>query len=211
MKLAKFFSFIFAVLGTVLLIASVGLCLLSLNAPVHMAEVPAGAAACSEALREAVNDGDFGGIGAVIYGQPDLGVERLPETAEGELIWDAFQFSLSMEFRGECYATDTGLARDAVITALDIPSVTEKLGQRAHALLTTRVENAEDMAELYDNTNNFREELVAEVMELALEQGLRQDSHTVTREVTLTLVNRDGKWWILPDQALLTALSGGLA
>ena len=211
MKIAKFFSFIFAVAGTVILVASVGLCLLSLKAPVRMTEVPEGAVECSEALREAVNAADFGSIGAVLYGQPDLGVERLPETAEGQLIWDAFLYSLSFEFRGDCYATDTGLARDAVITTLDIPSVTEKLGQRAHALLTTRVENAESMTEIYDDTNNFREELVAEVLEQALEQGLRQDSGTVTREVTLTLVSRDGKWWVLPDQDLLTALTGGLA
>ena len=211
MKIAKFFSFIFAVAGTVLLVASVGLCLLSLTAPVRMTEVPAGAVECSEALGSAIEAGDFASVGNLLYGQPDLGVERLPETAEGQLIWDAFCYSLSFEFRGDCYATDSGIARDAVITTLDIPSVTEKLGQRAHALLTSRVENAEDMTELYDETNNFRQELVAEVLEQALEQGLRQDSGTVTREVTLTLVSREGKWWVVPDQNLLTALTGGLA
>lgn len=211
MKIAKFFSFIFAVAGTVLLVASVALCLLSLKAPVRMAEVPVGAVECSEALRSAIDEGDLGSVGSLLYGQPDLGLERLPETAEGQLIWESFMNSLSFEFRGDCYATDSGIARDAVITTLDIPSVTGKLGQRAHALLTTRVENAEDMTELYDETNNFREELVAEVLEQALEQGLRQDSGTVTREVTLTLVSRDGNWWVVPDQNLLSALTGGLA
>lgn len=211
MKIAKFFSFLFAVLGTVLMIASVGLCLLSLNAPVRMTEVPSGAVECSEALRGAIVEGDFASAGSLMYGQPDLGVEHLPETAEGQMIWEAFCQSIAFEFRGDCYATDHGLARDAVITTLDIPSVTEKLTQRAHALLTTRVENAQDMAELYDETNNFREDLVAEVLAQALEQAMTQDAGTVTREVTLTLVNRDGKWWAVPDQNLLTALSGGLA
>lgn len=211
MKIAKFFAFLFAVLGVVIMIASVGLCLLSLNAPVRMTEIPAGAGECSEALRSAIDEGDLACAGSLLYGQPDLGVERLPETAEGQLIWEAFLQSTACEFRGDCYATGTGLARDAVITTLDIPSVTEKLTQRAHALLTTRMENAQDMAELYDNTNNFREELVADVLEQALEQGLQQDSGTITREVTLTLVNRDGQWWVVPDQALLSALTGGLA
>jgi len=30
----------------------------------------------------------------------------------------------------------------------------------------------------------------------------------ITREVTVKLINRDGKWWVVPDQALLQALSG---
>lgn len=211
MKIARFFAVIFGLIGMVLLIGSVGLCLMSLDAPVRMTETPAEAVACSEELLEAIENGDFTAAGNLLYGKPDLGVDRMPEDVESVLIWDAFIRSISCEFKGSCYATDTGIARDASITAMDIPSVTEKLNVRAHTLLTQRVENAVDMAELYDEENNFREELVAEVLNEAVVQALAEDAKTVTWDVTLNLICRDGQWWVVPDQALLTALAGGVA
>lgn len=211
MKIARFFAVIFGIIGTVLLIGSVGLCVMSRNASVRMTEVPEAAVACSKELADAISGGDLATAGSRMYGQPDLGVERLPDDVRGALIWDAFVNSLTMEFTGACYATDTGIARDAVITVLDVPSVTEKLNVRAHALLTARVENAEDMAQLYDETNNFREDLVEEVLTEAVLQALAEDAKTVTREVTLALVYRDNQWWVVPDQTLLTALTGGVA
>lgn len=211
MKIARFFAVIFGIIGMVLLIGSIGLCLISLDAPVRMTETPAGAVECSENLLEAIENGDFAAAGNLMYGQPDLGVEHLPSEAGGAMIWDAFLNSISCEFKGDCYATDTGIARDASITVLDIPSVTEKLNTRAHALLTQRVENAVDMAELYDENNNFREDLVTEVLNEALAQALAEDAKTATWDVTVKLVSRDGQWWVVPDQALLTAITGGVA
>lgn len=211
MKIARFFAVIFGFLGTVLMLGSVVLCLVSLDEPVKLAETPAAAAACSEELMEAVAAGDYAAAANVIYGQPDLGVDREPADPAGVMIWDAFVDSISYEFKGPCYATDSGIARDAAITALDIPSVTEKLAQRAHALLTKRVETATDMAQLYDEENNFREDLVAEVLREAVVQALAEDGQLVTQDVTLNLIYRDGQWWAVPDQALLQAISGGVA
>ena len=118
--------------------------------------------------------------------------------------------SLSCEFRGSCYATDTGLARDAVITALDVSTVTEAVGEYAHALLTQRVETAEDMSELYDEEDNFRQDLVDAIVLEAVDQAIRENGQTASFDVTLSLIQRDGQWWVVPDQALLQAISGGL-
>lgn len=211
MKAARFFAVIFGLIGTVLMVGAIGLCLLSLDAPVRMAETPEAAAARSEELMEAIGQGDFAAAGNVLYGQPDLGVERLPDEESAMMVWTAFTGSFSCEFKGDCYATDSGIARDAAITALDIPSVTASLSRRAHALLTARVESATDMAELYDEENNFREDLVEEVLTQALVQALAEDAELVTRDVTLNLICRDGQWWVVPDEALLTALTGGMA
>ena len=211
MKIARFFAVLFGLIGTVLMLGAVVLCLVSLDEPVKLAETPAAAVACSEKLMEAVAAGDYTAAANVIYGQPDLGVDREPADVEGAMIWDAFVDSISYEFKGECYATDSGIARDAAITALDIPSVTENLAQRAHALLTKRVETATDMAQLYDEENNFREDLVDGVLSEAVEQALAEDSKLVTRNVTLNLIYRDGQWWVVPDQTLLQTISGGVA
>ena len=211
MKIARFFAVIFGLIGTVLMIGSIGLCLISLDAPVRMPETPAAAVECSEDLMNALADGDCAAAGNVLYGQPDLGVDREPADEVGQMIWTAFLGSISYEFKGDCYATDSGIARDATITAMDIPSVTDAVSQHAHALLTARVENATDMAELYDEENNFREDLVADVLSEAVVRALAENAETVTRDVTLNLICRDGQWWVVPDQALLQTISGGVA
>lgn len=210
MKIAKLFSGIFAALGTVLMLAALMLSLVSMNASPRLVRVPQGAVDQSQALLDAIAKGDFDAAGKTMYGQPELSGEPEAEDAAGQRIWDAFVGSLSCEFRGSCYATDTGLARDAVITALDVSTVTEAVGEYAHALLTQRVETAEDMSELYDEENNFRQDLVDAIVLEAVDQAIRENGQTASFDVTLSLIQRDGQWWVVPDQALLQAISGGL-
>ncbi|MGN0976598.1 MAG: hypothetical protein ACI4PH_00955 [Faecousia sp.] len=210
MKIAKLFSGIFTVLGAVLMLAALVLSLVSLKAAPKLVRVPQGAVDQSQALLDAIAKGDFDAAGRTMYGQPELSGEPEAEDAAGQKIWEAFVNSLSCEFRGGCYATDTGLARDAVITALDISSVADAVGEHAYALLTQRVESAEDMSELYDEENNFRQNLVDAVLLEAVDQAIREDGQTAAYEVTLSLIQRDGQWWVVPDQALLQAISGGL-
>ena len=211
MKIARIFSAFFAAVGAIVMLGSIVLCLVCLNAPVKLLQVPAQAEKCCEEMMDALATGDFAGASARMYGQPDLGVHVSPADEAGKLVWEAFADSISYEIIGECYALDSGIYVDASVTALEIPSVTENLTKRAHALLTARVEGAEDMNTLYDEENNFREELVQQVLREALEQCLREDARTVTRNVTLKMIQRDGAWWVVPDQALLQTISGGVA
>jgi len=211
MKIAKFFAGIFGAIGTLLLVGSIGLCLFSLNTPVRMTETPAGAVECSEKLADAISRKDFAAAGECIYGQPDLGMEGTIEDGMVFQIWNQFEETLSLSWQGNCYMKDATICRDAAVTYLDVASVTENLQTRAHALLTQKVEAATDMAELYDDGGEFREDLVAQVLYEALDQSCMEDARTVTVQVTMELVHRDGQWWVVPDGALLTALSGGLA
>ena len=210
MKIAKFFSVIFGLVGSLIMIAAIGLCLTSLNREPRIVEVPEGAQHCAEALAEAVSAGDYVAVGALLYGQPDLGAEGEPAEPTGKLVWNAFQSSISCELTGEYYIDGSAVCRTGMVTALDVPGVTENLQTRFRALLTERMEAAEDMAELYDENNDFREELLDELLAQAVAQALEEDAKTVTREITLEMIRRDGQWWVVPDQALLTALSGGL-
>lgn len=211
MKIARVFSAVFGAIGAVLMAGTLILCLVSLDAPVKLQEPPAQAEARCKEMMQALTQGDFAAASAVMYGQPDLGADTAPAGEAGARVWEAFCDSIAYEFIGECYALDSGIYRDVSITALEIASVTENLNDYAHDLLTQRVEAAEDMTELYDADNNFREELISQVLQEALEQALREDAKTVTRDVTLKLIQRDGQWWVVPDQALLQTISGGLA
>lgn len=210
MKIAKCFSVIFGVVGSLIMIAAIGLCLVSLDADARIVEVPEEAELCAEAMVDAINSGDSAAAGDLMYGQPDLGAAGEPAEETGKMIWDAFRDSVSCELTGEYYMDGAVICRSGSVTALEIPSVTKNLQTRFRALLTERMEAAEDMAELYDENNDFRDELLSELLETAVAQALQEDAQIVTREITLELIRRDGQWWVVPDQTLLTALSGGL-
>lgn len=211
MKIAKFFAGIFGAIGTVLLVGSIGLCLVSLNAPVRMTEIPEGAVECAEMLGNAIAEKNFDAVEACMYGQPDLGLSGELEEKLANMVWELVLLNLEFSWQGDCYLQDAVLCRDAQVRYFDAASITQNLQARAHALLTQRVEEATDMAQLYDDGGEFRQELMDEVLEAALAQACMADAKAVTADVTVQLVNRDGRWWAVPDAALMTALSGGLA
>lgn len=208
MKIARFFAVIFACIGLLLLVGSMAFFLLNRNAPVKVLELPQEAVSASDAFAQALNDGDLEAAAQLMYGQPDLGVSGVPADRESALVWEAFRESISFEYSGKCYAEQSALARKGSITTLDISAVMGKIPERTQSLMNQRIAAAKDLAEIYDDNNNFREELVSEILKEALQQALAQDAKTVTQEVDLKLVNRDGRWWVVPDQALLQILSG---
>lgn len=207
MKGSKFFSGVFAVLGVLLMTVTVVVCVLSRNAQPRMLESPEAASAQAQRMMDALCAGDYETAQSCMYGQPDLGAGE-PDDEVSRLLWDAFTDSLSYEFTGLCRVTDTGIARDAAITSLDVSSVTAALPQRAKTLLEARGEAAEDKTEIFGGDNSYREELVAQALTEAVGQALREDAETTTRNVTLNLIYRDGAWWVVPDQALLQIISG---
>lgn len=207
----KIFSLLFGLVGLCLMVGTVVLCLGSLHKNPALVEVSAAAQQRAEAFLEAVAQGDYAEAGTMMLGQPDLGADREPADAVGVLVWDAFVVSMKYEFTGDFYATENGIARDVRMTCLDVSGVTQTLEERAKARLQQRVsENGYD-PELYDENGNYREDFVEEVLLEAAEQALQEDGKTTSRELTLKLVFQGDQWWVVPEQALLEAISGGLA
>jgi len=209
MKIARFFAWIFALMGTLLLVGTLGLCLFSLHAQPRVTELPRGAVLCSEDLSNAVTGRDYAALEDCIYGQPKLGLSGKPEEELAGMVWDLAQVNLQFSWQGDCYVRDGAFRRDASVTYMDVFSILENLPTRAHALLTQQVEAAESMEELYDASGEFRPELVEQVMQAALTQCCMEDARTVTVSVSVELIHRDGQWWAVPDRQLLTALSCG--
>lgn len=208
MKIARFFAVIFACIGVLLLIGSMGFFLLNRNAAVRVRELPQEAVAVSDSFAQALNAGDLEEAARYLYGQPDLGVENPPENVESALVWEAFRNSLVLELDGAWAVEQSALVKTGSIAALDVSAVISKLQVRTQTLLDQRIAAAESLEEIYDEQNNFREELVSQILEEALQQALSQNAELITREVTLKLVNRDGQWWVVPDQNLLKVLTG---
>ena len=161
-------------------------------------------------MMEAVCDGDYDKAGQSILGNPSLGVDREAADAVGVLIWDAFRDSLSYELVGECYTTADGLAQNITVTGMDIHSVTVNLRERSRALLEQRVAEAEDTSDIYNENNEYREDFVMDVLYDAAVQALAEDAAIETVSLTLKLSYNDGSWWVVADEALLNAISGGI-
>ena len=147
----------------------------------------------------------------MIYGDLSFGVDSLPEDPVSLMFWNAFQESLSYTLEGELYTTREGLAQKVRVTGLDFSSVTATLRERSQHLLEQRVANAEDMSEIYDENNEYREELVMSVLYEAAQAALAEDAEYPEKEIIVNVIYRQGQWWIVADDALLDAVSGGIA
>lgn len=211
MKIARICACAFAAVGAALMLGTIVLCLFSLDAPVEMVGMPKEAMACAEDMMDALAEGDFAAAVKRMYGQPELGADGTPDDTMSAQVWQAFLDSISYEFVGVCYAKDSGIYRDVSITVLDVPALMETLPNRVSTLAAQRMELAEDMDALYDDSGHFRAELVQEVLQEAVAQALRDNTATTSYDVTLKLICREGQWWVVPDQALLQAISGGMA
>lgn len=208
MKIARFFACIFAFIGSVLLIGSMGFFLWNRDGQTQVLELPREAATCCDRFVQALNDGDLEAAAQLMYGRPDLGVSGVPEDPESALLWEAFRGSIRVELT-EDWAVEQGeLVRRGSISALDVSSVLGTFPERIQPLVDQRIASAENLNEIYDENNAFREELMEQLLRQALQEAISQDAQPVTGEVTLKMVKRDGTWWVVPQQNLLQILSG---
>ena len=201
---------IFALLGIATTAMGIYVSFQSIGASPVLLETPEAAIQQIGLMLDKVQQGDYNGAGAMMQGSPDLGVDREASDEVGVLIWEAFVDSFTYEIVGECYATDSGVAQDLRITCLEISSVTASLRERSQSKLEELLASAEDISDVYDENNNYREDVVMAVLYEAAQDALAQDAQTVTYEVTVNLVHDEDRWWIIPDDALLKAISGGI-
>lgn len=210
MKIRYLFSVIFAMLAIVLAMFTVRLSLDNRDALPQLLVTPEDASSRLTQTFDSICSGDYTAAQAYIYGNPSLGVNREPEDEVSKLIWNAFVESLSYELSGECYATDDGLAQDVVLTSLNIGSVTATLRERSQGLLAQWVEEADDVSEIYDENNDYKEALVLSALLEAAQASLEEDAEFQSVTITVSLVYRDEQWWVVSDSAFLKAISGGI-
>ena len=210
MKKYTILSRIFGLLAAAVAALTLWITFGALNARPVLVTPPAAAAETAEALLAAVCAGDYDTASGLVYGTPNLGMDREPADEVGRLLWEAFQESFAYELEGECYATDTGIAQNVTVTHLDFSSVTASLGERSQTLLVQRVAEAEDADTVYDENGDYREDFVLEVLREVTLDALREDAKNKEQKLTLNLVHKRGQWWVVMDQALLSALTGGI-
>jgi len=206
----KLLSLIFIIIGIAAAVAAVNLGLTNKDADPVLLVPPEEAKLQVVGLMDAVCAGDFAEASTYLQGQPDLGVDREASDPVGVLIWNAFCDSMSYELVGECYGTEEGLAQDLSISCLDITSITAVLKERSQTMLEQRVEEAEDLDDVYDENLQYREDFVMSVLYDAAEVALEEDAITMTTDLTVNMIYQNETWWIISDRNLLDAISGGI-
>ena len=209
MKISKLASAMFFAAGTVLLVGSVVMSFVALGRPTTEVEPTREANDVAQSVLSALDHGDLSKVEEYFYGKPTLGLEREPATAEGKQIWNAYRDSITVTADEGCCAEGTAIYQTAQVTALDISEALSRLDEEAAALLRKRLETAEDPAALPDENGEVPQTLKDELCAQALTQVLA-DAKTVTTQITFQLIEKDGQWWAVPDQAMLDVLSGGL-
>lgn len=210
-RLRKILAAVFAVLALSVAAFGAWAALTNRNAAPVLVEPSEQALDTAQRLLQAVSEGDYERAEGYLLGNPSLGIEREAESQVGRLVWEAYQKSLTFTPEGESYATASGIAQDYRVRYLKFDSVTEKLRERSQLLLEQRVETAEDISDVYDENNNYREDVVMEVLEQAAEEALREDAVYTEVVITVNLTYQNGTWFVLANEELLSAISGGLA
>ena len=206
----KILSLIFVIIGVAAAAAAVNLSLTNKNADPVLLVPPEEAKLQVVGLMDAVCSGDFTTASTYLHGQPALGVDREASDPVGVLIWKAFCDSMSYELVGDCYGTEEGLAQNVKLSCMDITSVTAVLKDRSQSMLEKRVDEAENLEEVYDDNLQYREDFVMSVLYDAAAAALKEDAKTITMDLTVNMIFQDGTWWIIADRNLLDAISGGI-
>lgn len=161
----------------------------------------------AEQLVDCLSSGDFQGAGGCLQGVTGLVLPQEGEDAAG-LLWRHYRESLSGELIGEVYLDAQGCCQDAVFRGADLDALTRRMRALAPGLLTQRIEQAEDPAEIYNEDLSLREALIDDLLLQAAQMAVEETQKTWECRVRLRLTYADGVWQVQPDPALLEILSG---
>lgn len=211
MKKNRIFSNLLAALAVITALASVYLISIAMAAPPIMVGQPAAISARVEEMLTAVCRADYETVSGMLYERPNLGSYPEERSAAEDLLWTAYLESLEYEIMGNCYAGDSGLTVDVKIRALDINETVSDLGNRTQRMLADRMEQAENISEIYNESNDFHQEMVMEILREATMQSLQESTAYQEQTISLNLVFEKGEWWILPNTELLNILSGAVS
>lgn len=202
------FSGLFFLIGIGLTALTLWLSLTNLNRDPAILKQPSAALEQVDGLMEALCAGDFETAREYLYGTPEL--QAQPEDEAAQLLWEAYIGSLQYTRSADCYASADGLAVDVSLSMLDLDSVTIGLHNLCQTMLDREAENAEDPDLIYSEDGQYRQELVMDVFHQALTESLRENASYIQKSLTLHLTYENQRWWVTPEETLLSCLGGNL-
>lgn len=204
----KISSIVLSIMGFLSIIAGISTVFWGLQADPMILREPEKAKQCAEEFLQAINDGSLAEAADYLPDPSALGEVSEDADPIAALIWDTYRTQLEAELVSGLYTTADGLCMDMELTALDVDDAVEKIGTLAVERMQERVAAASDMSELYGDDGQYRPELVDNVLQQAALETLMCDLPTVTTGITLHLTQSEEAWKVIPDRALINALSG---
>lgn len=204
----KISSIVLSIMGFLSIIAGISTVFWGLQADPMILREPEKAKQCAEEFLQAINDGSLAEAADYLPDPSALGEVSEDADPIAALIWDTYRTQLEAELVSGLYTTADGLCIDMELTALDVGDAVEKIGTLAVERMQERVAAASDMSELYGDDGQYRPELVDNVLQQAALETLMCDLPTVTTSITLHLTQSGEAWKVIPDRALINALSG---
>ena len=165
---------------------------------------------CADSFFSALERGDLAGASALC--SPALPPESYPDEADTARIYDALCESRRWQRQGVAERRGNRATVSGTLTVLDPAALTEGLKTDVNAVLATLVAEARLASDVYNEDGSYKEEVVMKAWDTALSARLdKAGDYTAEVPLTLHLLYREGQWRIETDEALMRALSGGLA
>lgn len=142
----------------------------------------------ADSVMHAVHTGDWRTLELMVAEEYTLEPLTGEEGSAERIIWEAYQQSLQWNCAEGFDIEGAKMIQKVSVTCLDIPALTNRM-------IEILPEIADDVAE---------EDLLASAAETVLFEGLP----LLQRDITMTFVRMDGRWKLIPNNALLALLSG---
>ena len=143
-------------------------------------------------------------------GVETLGLEREPERESAKAIFAAMREQFAAELYGSCSVSGELAYQQVNCRYLDV----EKLDSDARTqamIYISRYVSTHAVGDLYNESGNYRPELVREAWDQAVAELLQQpENYRSSGGVQLELRWHDGAWHIVPNEKLLQLLTGGV-
>ena len=158
----------------------------------------------------ALKSGDYELAYSHIYGYSSLGLEYNSSDAVTKKVYDALKASYEYELTGACMVDKLSASQQVQLSHLEIPSLKGDVSSICIEKLEEIVMER-SKAEVYDENKNFLPTVTAEAFELAVDEVLESaEKYCVKDSLVLQLEYKNDRWLIIPDAALIHALSGGI-
>ena len=165
--------------------------------------------ACAQNFLDKLCDMDLEGASAELLGAPELNMVSDQDGVK-KILWDRYWGGLEAILEGKPYAQGSFLTVNARITYPDMDAVIRQMGELTQTRLRQRVDEAENVSEVYNPDGGYRQEVLDEVLVQAARTAAEQTTAVCEKSIALKLAYDGEDWKIIPGKELRSLLSGDL-
>ena len=200
-----------AIAGLLLFALALLLCIIGVSAGTLSVRTAGEPGDTVETFFAALDANDYDAAYACLGGDSRLGLEDEPSGEAAVKLCSALRDSYACSLIGESIQDGFTARQQVQLRYLDLSKLTPALETEALDIAAS-LAGRRSRSTVYGEDGGYLPEFSQEVYSLAMGSLLTHaEDYYTTAGVQLTLRYQEGGWYIVPDQALLKALSGGLS